>query len=168
MIYDTKRIVEYKCIANYIFDVPTSVAIITMFLNIILSKYISLIYKIHWKNILRINYLCIFDTTEYSMKLNFYFYLQTLEFKIKRIMFMELFIKINLGTFFQCFSPCVFNVVCENTCILFHLKSLRRWILMSSHLFRLLPTCKKMLMMIYSLFSLHYNLNIKNISISFN
>ena len=46
MIYDTKRIVEYKCIANYIFDVPTSVAIITMFLNIILSKFISLIYKI--------------------------------------------------------------------------------------------------------------------------
>ena len=53
------------------------------------------------------NYLCIFDTTEYSMKLNFYFYLQTLEFKIKRIMFMELFIKINLGTFFSmCFSVC--------------------------------------------------------------
>ena len=28
---------------------------------------------------------------------------------------------------------------CENTCILLHLKSLRRWILMSSHLFLLLP-----------------------------
>ena len=58
------------------------------------------VYFFDLQNRFFVNYLCIFDTTEYSMKLNFYFYLQTLEFKIKRIMFMELFIKINLGTFF--------------------------------------------------------------------